>query len=110
MKLYKTKEGIVIEKESSFYFVKEASWDALVNDDGLYEKMMQITESVSPDPKGSDWLKELLAPIGNQEIWAAGVTYYRSREGRQEESAASGGGDFYARVYEAERPEIFFKA
>ncbi len=110
MKLYKTKEGIVIEKASSFYLVKDQSWDSFVNDDALYEKMLKLTESASPDPKGSALLQEILAPIGNQEIWAAGVTYYRSREGRQEESAASGGGDFYARVYEAERPEIFFKA
>ncbi|MBT1705649.1 fumarylacetoacetate hydrolase family protein, partial [Chryseosolibacter indicus] len=39
-----------------------------------------------------------------------GVTYYRSKVGRQEESKSAGGSDFYARVYEAERPEIFFKA
>jgi 2-dehydro-3-deoxy-D-arabinonate dehydratase len=37
------------------------------------------------------------------------VTYLRSKVGRQEESKAAGGGDFYARVYEAERPEVFFK-
>jgi 2-dehydro-3-deoxy-D-arabinonate dehydratase len=50
----------------------------------------------------------LLAPMDGQEIWAAGVTYERSREARQEE--AQDGGDVYARVYVAERPEIFFKA
>src|SRR5690606_5329488 len=50
----------------------------------------------------------LLAPVDGQEIWAAGVTYERSREARQEE--ARDGGDVYARVYFAERPEIFFKA
>jgi 2-dehydro-3-deoxy-D-arabinonate dehydratase len=49
----------------------------------------------------------LLAPVTKQEIWAAGVTYVRSREARKEES--SGGGSFYDRVYEAERPELFFK-
>ena len=52
----------------------------------------------------------LLAPIGSQEVWAAGVTYYRSRDARMEESKAAGGGDFYARVYDADRPEIFFKS
>ena len=46
--------------------------------------------------------------MDEQEIWAAGVTYKRSREARREESAD--GGDVYARVYDAERPEIFFKA
>ena len=53
---------------------------------------------------------DLLAPIDKQEIWASGVTYLRSREARMEESKGAGGGDFYARVYDAERPELFFKA
>jgi 2-dehydro-3-deoxy-D-arabinonate dehydratase len=53
---------------------------------------------------------ELRAPIGAQEVWAAGVTYTRSRAARMQESSKAGGGDFYALVYEAERPELFFKA
>jgi 2-dehydro-3-deoxy-D-arabinonate dehydratase len=53
---------------------------------------------------------DLLAPIESQEVWAAGVTYFRSRTARMEESKAAGGGDFYDRVYSAERPELFFKA
>jgi 2-dehydro-3-deoxy-D-arabinonate dehydratase len=48
-----------------------------------------------------------LAPVDTQDIWGAGVTYQRSREARQEE--AVDGGDIYARVYRAERPELFFK-
>ena len=48
--------------------------------------------------------------MGSGELWACGVTYLRSKIGRQEESKDAGGGDFYARVYEAERPEVFFKA
>ena len=43
-------------------------------------------------------------------LWACGVTYYRSMVGRQEESKAAGGADFYGKVYEAERPECFFKS
>ncbi len=50
----------------------------------------------------------LLAPVDAQEVWAAGVTYERSRAARQEE--AVDGGDIYARVYAAGRPELFFKA
>lgn len=50
------------------------------------------------------------APIEHQEVWAAGVTYLRSRDARIDESKDSGGGTFYDRVYDAERPEIFFKA
>lgn len=53
---------------------------------------------------------ELLAPIGAQEVWAAGVTYLRSRDARMDESKDAGGGTFYDRVYDAPRPEIFFKA
>jgi 2-dehydro-3-deoxy-D-arabinonate dehydratase len=57
-----------------------------------------------PVPAGS----VLLAPVEGQEVWAAGVTYAASRSARNEES--SGGHDFYDRVYDAERPELFFKA
>ena len=49
----------------------------------------------------------LVAPVASQEVWACGVTYLRSREARMEES---GSADVYARVYGAERPELFFKA
>jgi 2-dehydro-3-deoxy-D-arabinonate dehydratase len=61
-------------------------------------------------PSGADGPNDgphLLPPIDRQEVWAAGVTYVRSREARMEESATA---DVYARVYEAERPEIFFKS
>ena len=51
-----------------------------------------------------------MAPVGRQELWASGVTYLRSRDARMEESKQSGGGDFYQKVYEADRPELFFKA
>jgi len=50
---------------------------------------------------------ELLAPVESQEVWAAGVTYQRSKAARMEESSEA---DIYARVYEAERPEVFFKS
>jgi 2-dehydro-3-deoxy-D-arabinonate dehydratase len=49
----------------------------------------------------------LLAPVDEQEVWAAGVTYLRSRDARLEES---GGAAIYDLVYEAERPELFFKS
>jgi 2-dehydro-3-deoxy-D-arabinonate dehydratase len=54
--------------------------------------------------------RKVRAPIGKQEVWAAGVTYYRSRDARMEEAKSAGGGDFYDRVYRAERPELFFKS
>ncbi len=49
-----------------------------------------------------------LAPIDRQEVWAAGVTYKRSKVAREEESA--GAAQFYDKVYSAPRPELFFKA
>src|SRR5947209_5688090 len=52
----------------------------------------------------------LLAPIDAQEVWAAGVTYLRSKTAREEESATAGGASFYDRVHTASRPELFFKA
>lgn len=108
MKLYKTKKGAVIEKDGHYYAVNE-SWEELVNDDQLYEKLDQLTyTSTMAD---SSAIQELLPPVGrDQELWACGVTYLRSKIGRQEESKAAGGADFYAKVYEAERPEVFFKS
>lgn len=64
---------------------------------------------VSPVTSLSDG--DIVAPVASRhELWACGVTYLRSKIGRQEESKDTGGGDFYARVYEAERPEVFFKS
>ncbi|MBX2966349.1 MAG: fumarylacetoacetate hydrolase family protein [Cyclobacteriaceae bacterium] len=106
MKIYKTKSDIVLEHEGKFFLHKE-DWDTFINDDNLFfktQKLVQSSSSVNELPR------ELLAPVGSQELWACGVTYLRSKVGRQEESKASGGGDFYAKVYEAERPEVFFKA
>ncbi len=104
MKLYRTERGIIIEKENQFYLLEGREWNAYINDDTLYQK---IAEDVEKAPIVTD-LGNILAPMDQQELWACGVTYLRSKIGRQEESA--GGGDFYARVYEAERPEVFFKA
>ena len=50
----------------------------------------------------------LLAPLTRQEVWGAGVTYLRSRNARMDESPD--GGSFYDRVYDAPRPELFFKS
>jgi 2-dehydro-3-deoxy-D-arabinonate dehydratase len=95
---------------AKFFSVKE-DWDTFINDDNLFEKLKGITQSSSPIEKGKELsVCTILAPVGSQELWACGVTYLRSKVGRQEESKNAGGGDFYAKVYEAERPEIFFKA
>ncbi len=108
MKLYKTSRGAVVEHDNHQYLLHHEDWDSFINDNNLHSRLKKATESV----RAQDGLLNdgILAPIGNQEIWAAGVTYFRSKVGRQEESKTSGGGDFYARVYEAERPELFFKS
>lgn len=109
MKLYKTIQGAVIEKENRFYLAEEINWDSLINDDSLLQKLETLTGSLTAS--GAELIKDILAPIGSQqELWACGVTYLRSKVGRQEESKAAGGADFYEKVYEAERPEVFFKS
>ena len=108
MKLYKTKQGIIIEKDNACYLLIEKDWDTFINDDHLFEKIEGLTHILQKTSMVDE--SEILAPIQNQELWACGVTYLRSKVGRQEESKAAGGADFYAKVYDAERPEVFFKA
>lgn len=111
MLLYKTTNGIVIGHDGKFYATQNRNWDSLINDDRLYKNLQALVSDLKPVNKADVLIEsEIRAPIGSQEVWACGVTYYRSKVGRQEESKSSGGSDFYARVYEAERPEIFFKA
>ncbi|GAB3176330.1 fumarylacetoacetate hydrolase family protein [Telluribacter humicola] len=111
MKLYRTHHGILLEKEDQFYRLHETNWDAVVNRDNLYDWLITQTESLLLLPfTDASPMPELLPPIGTQEVWASGVTYYRSREARMEESEKAGGGSFYDRVYDADRPELFFKS
>ncbi len=108
MILYRTTDGIFVERESRFYRVEVASLDLLVTRDDLHGFLASAVGEGKPAEQID--LSKLQAPIGNQEVWASGVTYYRSRNARMEESRSAGGGDFYDRVYSAERPELFFKA
>ncbi len=108
MKLYNTPNGIVIEQNSNFYLVKE-DWGNFINDENVLVKATALIKVLQP--ADAALIENLLPVIGSkQELWACGVTYYRSMVGRQEESKAAGGADFYGKVYEAERPECFFKS
>jgi len=108
MKLYRTTSGLVVEEIGKCYLIESGSWDDLIKRDDLLEYLQHsIRHSTAVDCPASE---DLLAPIGKQEVWAAGVTYYRSRDARIQESKSAGGGDFYDRVYAAERPELFFKS
>ena len=108
MKLINTASGIFLDHEGE-YFHLSLSWDEVINRSNLYGFLTDYMQDIAPTP--SERMGEfLLPPIGNQEIWASGVTYLRSREARMEESKEAGGDDFYERVYDADRPELFFKA
>jgi 2-dehydro-3-deoxy-D-arabinonate dehydratase len=106
MKLYRTTQGILVEAAGSFHALPNIGWTELLASPDLLSVARAATagEAVKLDPA------TLLAPILDQEVWAAGVTYYRSRDARIAESKEAGGGSFYDRVYSAERPELFFKA
>lgn len=111
MKIYKLTNGILIHHQNEYFHARGTNWDDFIRDDNAYDKAVRLTQKL----QSIDFAEELLArdldaPMQNQELWASGVTYFRSKQGRQEESEKSGGSDFYARVYEAERPELFFKA
>jgi len=106
---YKIDEGILIKAEEGFYKIDE-NWDHFINNDNIHAHLIaRINESQPVSYNPNELSKQLCPPIGSQEIWASGVTYYRSREARIDESKDAGGGDFYERVYNAERPELFFK-
>ncbi len=108
MRLYRTQNGNYIANEGAHYRVEDSSWDGLVTREDLYDYCRSVVERGVVAHDFSE--AAILAPIESQEVWAAGVTYYRSRSARIEESKDAGGGDFYDRVYSAPRPELFFKA
>ncbi|WP_297690653.1 fumarylacetoacetate hydrolase family protein [uncultured Eudoraea sp.] len=111
MKVYKVFKGILIENKGTFYLLENKDWDSFINDNNLFTKITQLISELKPLRDPEVYLKkELIAPVGSQEIWASGVTYFNSKLGREEESREKGGSNFYARVYVAERPELFFKA
>jgi 2-dehydro-3-deoxy-D-arabinonate dehydratase len=110
LKLYHLQNGLLLESRAGFHHLPGADWDHFVNDDSLYDKAQRLAAEIPAVPLADEWLQKRYVPAKSQEIWAAGVTYYRSKVGRQEESKTAGSSDFYARVYEAERPELFFKS
>lgn len=104
--VYRTHDGLIAQRGEDLFLLGEPNLDTLFTQEDpaswLQDQLSQARPIVNP--------RRLLAPIQNQEVWAAGVTYLRSMEARMEESKDAGGGTFYDRVYAADRPEIFFKA
>jgi 2-dehydro-3-deoxy-D-arabinonate dehydratase len=112
MKLYKTSSGIILNSKGLFYMFKQ-DWDLLINRNHLHDYLQKISHQayqLSMDEAYKLLEDEIMPPVGRQEVWAAGVTYLRSRDARMEESQQSGGASLYDRIYEAERPELFFKS
>ena len=108
MILYKTHAGPVLELDGRCYTLDVPGWDELLNQQDLPGWLRaQAEKGIVTDGVTH---QELLPPIGTQEVWASGVTYFRSKTARMEESKDAGGATFYDKVYEADRPELFFKA
>ena len=100
MRLFRLPSAVLVEAEGGWFRLPGESWDTVVNRDDLMRGSSgRIAQATLID--GTPDLAGLLPPIGSQEVWAAGVTYFRSRTARMEESKAAGGGDFYDRVYDA---------
>lgn len=92
-----------IEKGPSELLESGMSLDVLLGPEGPRLTELDQLPTAGPVPPSS----RLLAPAGSQPVWAAGVTYERSRDARRAESSSP---DHYDHVYEAERPELFLKA
>ncbi len=108
MILYRVNGELLLEESGRYYKVPEPSLDVLLTFADLH-RYLQTVIAADEIPAPAMPLA-LQTPIDTQEVWAAGVTYFRSRTARMEESKDSGGGNFYDHVYSAERPELFFKA
>ena len=115
MKLYRTAHSLgqianvsYVEHEGRFYRIPIERWDAIVNHPDLAGFLVSLVARAEPvetfDPR------KVIAPVESQSVWAAGVTYLRSRSARMAEAKDAGSGDFYDRVYTAKRPELFFKS
>jgi 2-dehydro-3-deoxy-D-arabinonate dehydratase len=102
--VYRTAAGLVAQRGEDCFLLARGTFDELFTQPDPHAWLEPQLSYAKPVERPA----ELLAPIGTQEVWAAGVTYLRSRDARMEES--KDGGSVYDRVYAAERPEIFFKA
>ncbi len=103
MRLYRTDNATLLEREGQWLESSSFSIDELFRGNLAADWTDRFTPAAAVVG-----LETSLPPIESQEVWAAGVTYFRSREARMEESDKEA--DVYDRVYTAERPELFFKS
>ena len=109
IRVFATAQGMVLEQAGVFrQLPATAGFDELFRAD---DPAAWLAARAAAAPTISAPAESALrAPIQSQEVWAAGVTYLRSMTARMEEAREAGGGNFYDRVYNAARPELFFKA
>ena len=109
LKLFRTPGGWIVETASgNRHQLPPHEAGTLTIREDLHAYL--TAQAASAKPAAADALATLLPPIERQEVWAAGVTYFRSRTARMEESKVASGGTFYDLVYNAERPELFGKS
>ncbi len=109
MKIYHLKQGIGVEYGGKFHLLQNESWDTLINRDDALAVVSSLLQPATEIARIDE--RDILSPMGQrQELWGCGAIYRSNRDVRQEETRESGAAVLYARVYEAERPEIFFKA
>lgn len=113
-RIFRTSDAILIEDSTqpeSLRQVSGFSFDTLFTSSDPLNYVREMWIAASPREAPLNPVSTiLLPPLGQQEVWAAGVTYFRSRTARMEEAEVAGGDSFYDRVYHAARPELFFKA
>ncbi len=108
MRVDKVKNGAIVVQNNQFFTLEVSNWDMFLNRTNLHRKLLNdLIGAIEIDDVD---LESLEVPMGTQEIWAAGVTYLKSKDARKEESRKAGSASFYDQVYDAERPELFFKA
>ncbi|MDG2182182.1 MAG: fumarylacetoacetate hydrolase family protein [Mariniblastus sp.] len=113
IKIYRDQDDYVLQNFNRIIRVQGFSLDSLFQANNPADYLTSFFDSTDSAPIQQKSVCERhpwQAPVENQEIWAAGVTYMRSKSARMEESEQSGGDHFYDLVYEAERPELFFKS
>ena len=109
IKLFRTSDAVLAVRGDEAFALNAFSFDALFRSpepDIFVEEAMRTAHSIAMPNVAQTWLP----PLESQEVWAAGVTYFRSRVARMEESEGAGADRFYDKVYAADRPELFFKA
>jgi 2-dehydro-3-deoxy-D-arabinonate dehydratase len=110
MKLFKSGNQAIIADGPFTYTIDIDDWDVLINREDLFHHLKFIISSLEPTEAEVDLSAVFDPPMANQEVWAAGVTYLKSKTARMEEAKEAGGDLFYDKVYDAPRPELFFKA